>query len=50
MVQNTKLTNIIHLEINGKPIETKTQEIFVIKDEEGKIKKRVRNTTTYFCL
>ena len=44
-----KLTNITTLEVNGKPVETKTQEIFVSKNKEGKFIKRERNSTAYFC-
>jgi len=37
-----------NLEVNGKLVETTTQEIFIFKNEKGEFIKKVRNITTYF--
>jgi hypothetical protein len=43
-----KLSNTINLEVNGKAVEEKTQEIFVFKNEKGEFIKRVKNSSAYF--
>ena len=49
MTQRIKLTEIKEIEVNGKSVETRMQEIFVSKNRKGKMKKRVKTSTAYFC-
>jgi hypothetical protein len=49
MTRSLKFTNSIKLEVNGKLVNEKVQEILVYKDERGKEVKKVRNTITRYC-